>query len=79
MMDIENTDFKEAIEILGSFTGIKVNTNFDQEKFDTQKSLYSLYKDTVHYYMEALKRYPEMKKYLMERGLKNETIEKFHF
>jgi DNA primase len=78
-MDIENCEFKEAIEILGSFTGIKVNSNFDKEKFETKKNLYSLYKDAVNYYKEALKNYPEIKKYLMDRDLTTETIEKFHF
>ena len=79
IMDIENCEFKEAIEILGNFTGIKVNSNFDKEKFETKKNLYSLYKDAVAYYQSALKNYPEMKKYLMDRNLTTETIEKFHF
>ena len=79
IMDIENCEFKEAIEILGSFTGIKVNSNFDKEKFETKKNLYSLYKDAVNYYKDALKNYPEMRKYLMDRNLTSETIEKFHF
>jgi DNA primase len=66
-MDIENCEFKEAIEILGNFTGVAVNTNFDKEKFETKKSLYSLYKDSVEYYKQALKNYPEIRKYLLDR------------
>jgi DNA primase len=79
VMDIENCEFREAIEILGNFTGIKVNSNFNKENFETQRSLYSLYKEAVNYYKQALKNYPEIKKYLMDRGLQSETIEKFHF
>lgn len=79
IMDVENCEFKEAIEILWNFTGIKVNSNFDKEKFETKKSLYSLYKDAVNYYKNSLKNYPEVKKYLMDRNLSSETIEKFSF
>ncbi len=79
VMDIENCEFKEAIEILGNFTWIQVNTNFDKEKFEIQKNIYSLYKSAVEYYKKALKNYPEVKKYLMDRWLTNEIIEKFHF
>jgi DNA primase len=79
VMDIENCEFKEAIEILGNFTWIQVNTNFDKEKFEAQKNIYSLYKAAVDYYKKALKNYPEVKKYLSDRWLSSEIIEKFHF
>ncbi|MDR2641036.1 MAG: hypothetical protein LBC61_07245 [Candidatus Peribacteria bacterium] len=77
-MDIENCDFKEAIEILGNYTGIKVKANFNQEKFEEKKSMYSLYKDTANYYKGALKNYPEIKKYLFDRGLNDDIIRDFN-
>lgn len=79
IMDIENCDFKEAIEILWNFTWIKVNSNFDKEKYETKKSIYSLYKSAVNYYKQALQRYPEIKKYLFDRWINDENIEKFNF
>jgi len=79
IMDIENCDFKEAIEILGNFTGIQVNTNFDKQKFKIQKNIYSIYKAAVNYYKKTLKDYPEIKKYLMDRWLTSEIIDKFNF
>lgn len=79
IMDIENCDFKEAIEILGSMTGIAVNTNFNHEKHKERKSLYSLFKDAVYYYKNTLTNYPDVKKYLFERGITTEIIDKFHF
>lgn len=78
IMDIENCDFKEAIEILGNYTGIKVKANFSQEKFEEKKSMYSLYKDTTNYYKNALKNYPEIKKYLFDRGLNDDIIRDFN-
>jgi len=78
VMDIENCEFKEAIEILGNLTWIAVNTNFDKEKYAVKKNMYSLYKDTSKYYSEALKRYPEIKKYLIDRWINDESIKNFH-
>ena len=79
VMDIENCEFKEALEILWNFTWIKVSTNFDKEKFETQKNLYSIYKSAVNFYKKSLENHPEIKKYLMDRWLNDETINKFNF
>lgn len=79
IMDIENCEFKEAIEILWGYTGIAVNTNFNKEKHDAKKSIYSLYKDAVNYYSNALKKYPEVKKYVFDRGLNEKIMGDFHF
>jgi len=78
IMDIENCEFREAIEILWNFSWIKVNTNFNKEKFEEKKSLYSIHKDIVNYYKSAIKNYPEIKKYLIDRWIQQETIQKFH-
>ena len=79
IMDIENCEFRDATEILWEFTWIKVNKNFDKEKFKISKSLFSLYKDAVNYYKNALSHYPDIKKYITDRWLKEETISKFNF
>jgi DNA primase len=77
IMDIENCEFKEALDILANITGKGINNNFDKEKYKAQKNIYSLYKDATNYYKSALGRYPEMKKYLMERGFSDESIQNF--
>ncbi len=79
IMDIENCEFKDAIEILWNYTGIKVNTNFNEEKFQEKKNMYSLYKDTTNYYKNALKNYPEIQKYLYDRWLNEDIINNFNF
>ncbi len=79
IMDLENCDFKEAMEILWSFTWIKVQSNFDQKNYEIKKNIYSLYKDAVSYYKKALKENPNIEKYLFDRWLTEETIKNFHF
>lgn len=79
VMDIENCEFKDAIEILGWYTGIEVNTNFNKEKHETKKNIYSLYKDAVNYYKNALEKYPEVKKYAFDRWLNEKVMQDFHF
>ena len=78
IMDIENCEFKEALDILSNITWKSINNNFDAEKHKAQKNIYSLYKDASTYYQGALKRHPEMKKYLMERWFSDESIQTFH-
>ncbi len=78
IMDIENCEFRESMQVLGGMTGIKV-WNVDPEKIKQAKNLYHIYKDATYYYKQALSRYPEVKKYLLDRGMSNELIEKFEF
>ncbi len=78
VMDIENSEFKEALEVLGNLTWIETNTNFDKEKFKVKKNMYSLHRDASNYYKDALKRYPEIKKYLFDRWINEKSIEDFH-
>lgn len=78
IMDIENCEFKEALDILANITGKNISNNFDAEKYKAQKNIYSLYKDATSYYSQALNRYPEMKKYLMDRWFSAESIQNFH-
>ncbi len=78
IMDIENCDFKEAIQILAQITWRQIEW-FDNEKYEVAKNMYGLYKDATTYYKNALKKYPEIKKYLFDRWLNEEDIAKFNF
>nr|MDD3720110.1 DNA primase [Candidatus Gracilibacteria bacterium] len=80
VMDIENCEFKEAVEILGNLTGVKVKgfENIkDKEEIKTEKNLYTLYKDIANYYKSSLKKYPEILDYIKNRGLSDESINIF--
>ena len=78
IMDIENIEFKEAIQILANFAWKKLEW-FDFKKEKIKKNIYSLYKDATNYYKQALEKNPEIKKYLFDRWLNNEIINKFNF
>ncbi len=79
IMDIENCDFKEAIQILWNISGIKVNNNIDNKRFGESKTLYSIYKDVTIFYKKSLEKTPEIKKYLMDRGLNEDLIKELEF
>jgi len=78
VMDIENMEFKDAIQVLAWITWKKLD-GFDNEKYKVQKNIYGLYKDAVTYYKKALENNPEAQKYLFERWLNKEDFEKFNF
>ncbi|MDA9129094.1 DNA primase, partial [Candidatus Gracilibacteria bacterium] len=80
IMDMENCEFREAVQMLGNITGREIQGfTENKEKIQIKKNLYSLYKDATSYYKQSLERHPEIKKYLSERGLNSEDITKFHF
>lgn len=78
IMDVENCEFREALEILSSISGIKLK-GYDREKEILKKNIYSLFKDIVNYYRKSLENSPHVQKYLFERGLSAESIQIFDF
>lgn len=78
IMDVENCEFKEALEILSSITGVKLKW-YDKQKEEHKKNVYSLFRDITNYYKKSLGNFPEIQKYLMERGLTTESIDTFEF
>lgn len=78
IMDIENCEFREAIEILGNLTWIET-WNVKVEDTKKLRSIYSLFKDINSFYVSRLEKYPEMQKYLYDRGMTSEDIKKFWF
>jgi len=79
-MDMDNCEFREALQILWNITGTEIpGYTENKETIEIKKNLYSLYKDATNYYKSALSKNPEVKKYLIDRGLTSEDIQKFHF
>lgn len=79
-MDIENCEFKEAVEILWNLTWVKIKW-FEHKKSDeaikSEKNLYTLYKDIANYYKTSLNKYKEIKDYVLNRWLNEESINTF--
>lgn len=78
IMDAENCSFKEAIDMLSIITWVKVKW-YDFKQEEIKKNIYWVFKDIVNYYRKTLNNFPEIKKYLMDRWLTSESIEKFEF
>ncbi len=76
VMDIENCEFREAIEILSNITWVKLKW-FDAKVEKQKKNLYSLYKDASKYYSESLKKYPKILEYLENRWITEQSIRDF--
>lgn len=76
VMDIENCEFREAIEILSSITGIKLKW-FDVKAEKVKKNLYSLYKEATNYYKNSLEKYPKILEYLAWRWITKESMKDF--
>ena len=78
-MDMENCEFREAVEILGQITGREIQGFTENtEKIQIKKNLYSLFKDASNYYKTALEKNPQIKEYLTDRGMSENAIAKFH-
>ena len=76
IMDIENCEFREAIEILSNITWVKLKW-YDLKAEKIKKNIYSLYKDASKYYSQALEKYPKILEYLENRWITKESIKDF--
>ncbi len=79
--NIENLSFVEAVKFLGDMYGIRVeDTAFTDDRLAKRKSrIYEINKTAARFFYDNLiseKGY-EARKYLLERGLTNETINRF--
>lgn len=72
---IENIPFYEALKILADRAGVTL-TDSQKNKEDTR--IITLLKDSTEHFENNLQKSPEAKKYLMDRGLNEETIKTFH-
>lgn len=72
---IENIPFFEALKILADRAGVEL-TNSQKNKEDTR--LITLLKDATEHFEKNLTDSPEAMKYLLDRGLSEETIKVFH-
>lgn len=72
---IENIPFYEALKILADRAGVQL---LDSQKNKEDTRLITLLKDATEHFEKNLKSSPEAMKYLIDRGLTDETIKIFH-
>lgn len=72
---IENIPFFEALKILADRAGVQL-TDSQKNKEDTR--LITLLKDATTHFEKSLKNSPEAMKYLIDRGITEETVSAFH-
>ncbi|NUJ97283.1 DNA primase [Candidatus Gracilibacteria bacterium] len=79
IMDIENCEFKEAVDILAQISGRKdIKFGNSKKEIENEKDIFSLHQDIVNYYKKALFENKEILKYLEERGMKEEQMKIFN-
>lgn len=74
---MEAVPFYEALTILADRAGIKL-TPYKREEKDKESNLITLTQKASKHYEENLQKSPEVKSYLGDRGLTNETVQKFN-
>lgn len=72
---IENIPFFEALKILADRAGVQL---LDSQKNKEDSRLITLLKDATEHFEKNLKSSPEAMKYLLDRGITDETIKTFH-
>lgn len=83
IMKMENVDFPTSVEILAKNAGLELPTDTENEEMKKRKHerdrVYAVLKATTEFYHKNLLENPESEqaKYLKERGLSREMIEKF--
>lgn len=78
IMDVENVEFKDALEILSNITWVKLKW-YDEKKETLKKNIYSIFKDITNFYKNSLNENPNILKYLFDRWITKESIEQFSF
>jgi len=76
VMEIEGVEFIEALKILADRAGVSLEP-FDKKYKDERSRILKLMEEAKNFYIEGLKKNLEAKNYLLERGLKEETIKDF--
>lgn len=75
VQDIEGSSFREALSLLASKAGIVLSNSYDKEISDSNTNVYDLMEKAKNFYKESIN--DEVKNYLKERGLTEDTINKF--
>lgn len=78
--EFNRVDFREALEELAKIAGIKLKNNFDEGQNKNRKRMFETNIEVAKFYHYILMSHPLgviAKKYVMDRGITEETINKF--
>lgn len=78
--EFNRVDFREALEELAKIAGIKLKNNFDEGQNKNKKKILEINNEVAKFYHYMLMTHPlgtEAKKYVMDRGIKEEIIKEF--
>lgn len=74
--EIEGLDFLGALKVLAPWAGVELEV-WNKQDADEKQRLYALLEQAARCYEAELEQVPAVKEYLLERGLKEETIASF--
>jgi len=76
---IDGVEFPEALRILADRAGVTLTFKKEDVRFKNERTrLLDLLNDAVYFYQKELAQNKKVLNYLWKRGLKNETLKKFH-
>ncbi len=76
IQEMEGVDFRGALKILAERAGVEL-TAVDPKEKDEREKLFALLEDATRFFEDTLSRHADVRTYLKERGLKDETIHKW--
>lgn len=76
LMLYENLEFYDALKILAEKAGIELKSISNRD-FHSHNNYYKAVEAAKEFYKKQLAAFPEQKKYFLDRGLKEETIQEF--
>lgn len=74
--EVEGLDFLGALKVLAPWAGVELEV-WNKAESDEKQRLYALMEQAARCYEAELEKLPEVKKYLTDRGLTEETISHF--
>ena len=80
VQEFNRMDFREALEELAKIAGIKLKNNFDEGQNKNRKKMFEVNNEVAKFYHYILMNHPigaVAKKYVMDRGINEETIKQF--
>lgn len=77
IQEMEGVDFRGALKILAERAGVEL-TPVDPKTVGERDKLFALLEEAMKFFVRARHDHPEITAYLKDRGLKDETIEKWN-